>query len=44
MKETKDTWVRSPGREDALEEGVATQFSILACRIPCADEPRGLQS
>ena len=34
---------RSLGREDPLEEGVATQLSILACRIPWAGEPHGLQ-
>ena len=27
-------WVRSLGREDALEEGMATHFSVLAWRIP----------
>ena len=28
------TWVRSVGWEDPLEEGMATQSSILAWRIP----------
>ena len=28
------TWVRSVGWEDPLEEGLATQSSILAWRIP----------
>ena len=27
-------WVRSLGQEDALEEGMATHFSVLAWRIP----------
>ena len=36
--------VRSPGREDALEEGVATHSSRLARRIPWTEEPGGLQS
>ena len=27
-------WVQSLGREALLEEGMATQSSILACRIP----------
>ena len=27
-----------------LEEGIATYFSILACEIPWAEEPGGLQS
>jgi len=30
-----ETWVQSLGREDALEEGMATQASILACRMDC---------
>ena len=29
-----ETWVRSPGWEDPLEEGMATHSSILASRIP----------
>ena len=29
-----ETWVWTLGWEDPLEEGVATHFSILACRIP----------
>ena len=33
-----------PGWEDALEEGMATHFSILAWRIPWTEEPGGLQS
>ena len=32
------------GREDALEEGMATHSSILAWRIPWTEEPGGLQS
>ena len=31
-------------REDPLEEGMATQASILAWRIPQTEEPGGLQS
>ena len=30
----RETWVRSLGWEDALEEGKATHSSILAWRIP----------
>ena len=30
---TQDTWVRSLGREDPLEEDVATHSSILTWRI-----------
>ena len=33
------TWAQSPSREDPLEEEVATQFSILAWRIPWTREP-----
>ena len=39
-----ETQVRSLGREDPLEEKMATHFSILACRIPWTEEPGGLQS
>ena len=34
MQEAKETWVRSLGQEDLLEEGMATHSSILAWRIP----------
>ena len=40
----KETQVRSLGREDPLEEGMATHTSILACRIPWTEEPGGLHS
>ena len=30
----QETWVRSPGQEDPLQEGMATHSSILAWRIP----------
>ena len=36
--------IPSLGREDPLEEGMATHSSILAWRIPCIEEPGGLQS
>ena len=39
-----ETWVRSLGREDALEKEMATHSSILAWRISWAEEPGGLQS
>ena len=35
--------VRSLGWEDPLKEGTATHSSILAWRIPWAEEPGGLQ-
>ena len=38
-----ETWVRSLGWEDPLEEGMATHSSILAWRIPWTEEPGGLQ-
>ena len=40
----QETWVRSLGWEDSLEEGMATHSSILAWRVPWAEEPGGLQS
>ena len=39
----QETQVRSLGREDPLEEGMATHSSSLACRIPWTEEPGGLQ-
>ena len=39
-----ETWVRSLGREDPLEEEVATHSSILAWKIPWVEEPGRLQS
>ena len=41
---TWETWVRSLGQEDTLENGMATHSSILAWRIPWTEEPGGLQS
>jgi len=40
----QETWVRSLGWEDPLEEVMATHSSILAWRIAMAEEPGGLQS
>ena len=40
----QETWVRSLGQEDPLEKKMATHSSILAWRIPWAEEPGGLQS
>ena len=37
-------WVWSLGREDPLEEGMATHSSIVAWRIPWTEEPDGLRS
>ena len=36
--------VQPLGREDPLEEGIATHSSILAWRIPLTEETGGLQS
>jgi len=38
------TQVRSLGQEDLLEGKMATHSSTLAWRIPCTEEPGGLQS
>ena len=35
----RETWVQSLGQEDSLEKGMATHSSILAWRIPLAEEP-----
>ena len=40
----QETWVQSLGREDPLEEGMATHSSILAWENPRTEEPGGLQS
>ena len=37
----QETWVRSLGWEDPLEKEMATHSSILAWRIPWAEEPVG---
>ena len=43
VRETQETLVRFLGREDPLEEEMATHSSILAWRIPWTEEPGGLQ-
>ena len=40
----QETWVRSLGWEEPLEEGMATHSGILAWRIPWTEEPGGLKS
>ena len=37
-----ETWVRSLGREDPLEKGMAIYSTILACGVPWTEEPGGL--
>ena len=38
------TQVQSLSQENPLEDGMATHVSIPAWRIPCTEEPAGLQS
>jgi len=44
MQEIQETQVQSLGREDPLEEGMATHSSILAWRIPWPEEAGGPQA
>ena len=44
VQEIQEMWVRSLGQEDPLEEGMATQSSVLTWRIPWTEEPSRLQS
>ena len=44
MQETQEMRVPSLGGKDPLEEEMATSSSILDWRIPCTEEPGGLQS
>ena len=37
----KETWVQSLSRVEPLEKEMTTHSSILACRIPWTEEPRG---
>ena len=43
MQETQEIWAQVLGREDHLEEGMASHSSIV-WRIPWTEEPGGLQS
>ena len=40
-QKTKETWVRSLGRQDRLEKEMATHSSILAQRIPWTERLAG---
>ena len=40
----QETGIPPLGREDPLEEQMATHSSILACEIPRTEGPGGLQS
>ena len=39
-----ETWVQSLGREDPLEEEMATHSSVLVWEVLWTEEPGGLQS
>ena len=39
----QETWVRSLGQEEPMENGMATHSRILAWRIPWTEKPDGLQ-
>ena len=43
MQEIQEKWLPSLGLEDDLEEGLATDSSILAWIFPWTEEPGGLQ-
>jgi len=40
----QESWVQFLGREDPMEEEMATQSSVLAWKIPWTEEPRELLS
>ena len=44
MQEPQETQVQSLGREDTLEEEMATHSTILVWKIPWTEEPSRLQS
>ena len=44
VQEIQEMWVQSQGREDPLEEEMATHSDSLAWRIPWSEEPGRLQS
>ena len=44
MKEMQETQVQSLGREEPLEEEMASHSSVLAWEIAWTEEPGGLQS
>ena len=44
LPDKQETWVRSLGWKDPLEEEMATYSSILALEIPWTEEPGRLQS
>ena len=44
MQQMEETWVRSLGQEDPLEEEMVTHSSILAMEVPWTEEPGELLS
>ena len=44
MQDVQETRVQSLGQENTLEEGMATQFSILAWKIPWTEESGRLKT
>ena len=40
----QEMWVRSLGQEDPLNKETETHSSFLAWKIPCTEEPSGVQS
>ena len=44
MQEPQEMWVQYLGREDPVEEGMATHSNIFPWRIPWTEEPGGLHS
>ena len=43
MQETQETWVQSLGQEDSLEEEMSPHSSILAWKIPWAEELQSME-
>ena len=44
MQERQETWIPSLGWEHPFQEEMATHSSILARKLPCSEDPGGLQS
>ena len=44
MPGNQEMWVQSLGKEDTLEKEMATHWSILAWKIPWAEESGGVES
>ena len=44
VQETQEVHVWSLSKEDPLEEGMATHYSILLWEVPQTEEPGGLES